>query len=762
MSALSICPTAVWALNGTTIAGSSDGTAGSSTRQLSEPTTVIVDNSSNIYVADSGNFRVLLFRPTSNKGTLVINGSFGTEFNQFQTMDGMSIVANGNIYILDGTSSRVTKWTPGSASGILVAGGGPFIDYYDGHMDSMGESYGMFVDPQALFIWIADTDNSRIVKWVNSSTALTVCGSYGTNSDQFIYPLGLFVDTTAGNTLYVVDSGNHRIQRWLSGATSGITVAGITSYYGAGLNQLWDPSAILVDNNQNMYIVDSSNSRILRWKAGASSGVIITGSDPLGGVGSSQFESPNSISFSSNGTLYVADTQNNRIQRFAISCPTNISTTTVSSVTTMMPISTSNCTTTVWASNATTIAGSPIGIADFTSTLLTYPIDVWVGKNDSIYVMDFDTYYRVQVFYPGSQLGTAIFNASYGTDPNQFYYVNGLSIDVSGNIYVLDAGNSRVTKWAPGASTGILVAGGNGLGSSLNQMDYPYGFFVEPNTSYIWIVDTYNCRVVKWLNASTVVLVAGGIYGSNADQFKNPNGLFVDTSSSNTLYVADTYNYRIQKWLYGGSSGTTVAGQSGVYGSALNQLNQPHTLIMDTNGSMYIVDYGNSRIVLWLLGATSGILIAGSNTNGVLPDQLNYPLTVRFDSTGALIVNDEANNRIQRFTVLCSPNMTSSSTTSVLTSSTSIAATLQNTTMAVPLTTNSLATSTNSPTTILSASTSTLVTTSQKSSSTNTITKLSSTRATSSLSTNHSFATRNLNSKLLLLLFCFIMIFINN
>ncbi|CAF1481104.1 unnamed protein product, partial [Adineta steineri] len=60
-------------------------------------------------------------------------------------------------------------------------------------------------------------------------------------------------------------------------------------------------------------------------------------------------------------------------------------------------------------------------------------------------------------------------------------------------------------------------------------------------------------------------------------------------------------------------------------------------------------------------------------------------------------------------------------------------------------------------------STSAIVTTSQKSSLTNTTTKLSSTSATSSLSTNHSFATRNLDSKLLiLLLFCFIMIFINN
>ncbi|CAF0746348.1 unnamed protein product [Adineta steineri] len=349
---------------------------------------------------------------------------------------------------------------------------------------------------------------------------------------------------------------------------------------------------------------------------------------------------------------------------------------------------------TVWASNATTIAGSPIGIAGFTTALLNSPIGIAVGKNDSIFVIDYGiSYYRVQLFYPGSQLGTTIINATLGTGLNQLSTVTNLNIDASGNIYILDLGNDRVTKWASGASAGILVAGGNGVGSSLSKLNSPWDIFVEPNTSYIWIADSGNNRIVKWINKSTAILVAGGSgSGLQANQFNTPYGLFVDTSDSNTLYVADTKNYRIQKWLYGASNGTTVAGQSGVSGSALNQLNSPDALTMDTNGSMYIVDRGNNRIVLWLLGSTSGIAIAGSNTYGALPSQLYSPYYVRLDSTGALIVNDHYNNRIQRFSVLCSPYTTSSSTTSLLTNSTPIAATLQNTTTAVPLTTNSLTT----------------------------------------------------------------------
>ncbi|CAF0833050.1 unnamed protein product [Adineta steineri] len=270
----------------------------------------------------------------------------------------------------------------------------------------------------------------------------------------------------------------------------------------------------------------------------------------------------------------------------------------------------SNCSTTVWASNATTIVGSPTGIAGFNSTLLNGPLGIAVGTNDSIFVMDYSaSYYRMQLFYPGSQSGITIINATGGTGLNQISSFAALNIDVSGNIYILDRLNYCVTKWAPGASTGILVAGGNGQGSSLNQLDSPYDFFVEPNTSYIWIVDYNNCRVVKWMNSSTGVLVAGAGCGTRSSQFYYPTGLFVDTSDSNTLYVADYWNHRIQKWLYGASRGTTVAGQSGVSGSALNQLNKPYTLTVDTSGSLYIVDYGNNRIVLWLLGATSGIVI---------------------------------------------------------------------------------------------------------------------------------------------------------
>ncbi|CAF4232624.1 unnamed protein product, partial [Rotaria magnacalcarata] len=64
------------------------------------------------------------------------------------------------------------------------------------------------------------------------------------------------------------------------------------------------------------------------------------------------------------------------------------------------------------------------------------------------------------------------------------------------------------------------------------------------------------------------------------------------------------------------ASGTTVAGQSNAAtGSALNFLNYPTDIALDASGNMYILDGGNNRVVYWAVGASVGVLIAGTGKN---------------------------------------------------------------------------------------------------------------------------------------------------
>ncbi len=219
-------------------------------------------------------------------------------------------------------------------------------------------------------------------------------------------------------------------------------------------------------------------------------------------------------------------------------------------------------------------------------------------------------------------------------------------------MYVVDSGNYRVMKWPPGAVVGTIVAGGNGRGSGTNQLNSPDGLFLEANTSTVWIADTNNHRIVKWSSPSSGVVVCGS-YGSGATQFNNPSGVFVDTSTSNTLYVADTGNHRIQKWLSGYTSGTTVAGQTDVFGNGFNQLYLPQAVIVDTNGNIFISDASNNRIMRWAAGSNYGLPVAGGSSSGSLPSLLNLPQGLRFDSNGDLVTADFYNNRVQKFPISC-------------------------------------------------------------------------------------------------------------
>ena len=231
--------------------------------------------------------------------------------------------------------------------------------------------------------------------------------------------------------------------------------------------------------------------------------------------------------------------------------------------------------------------------------------------------------------------------------------MSGLSVDTEGHIFVLDYDNARITKWSPGAALGSIIVGGNGLGSNLNQLSRPNGMFVGRNTPLtIWIADTYNHRIVKWTSPATYVIVCEG-YGSEADQFSYPGGVFVDESSSNTLYVANTYNHRIQMWLPGATNGTTVAGQTGIFGNGNDKLNCPVALVVDTNGIMFIADSVNVRIVKWIIGSSFGEVIASYPAFGMEPNGFPAATDLAFDSAGSLFVSDNPYSRIQKFQITC-------------------------------------------------------------------------------------------------------------
>ena len=96
-------------------------------------------------------------------------------------------------------------------------------------------------------------------------------------------------------------------------------------------------------------------------------------------------------------------------------------------------------------------------------------------------------------------------------------------------------------------------------------------------------------------------------------------------------------------------TGRTVAGARGP-GDTLDQLHFPLDLDIDDDGSLYIADRDNHRIVRWKLNATEVQIIAGGKGPGGRSDQLNHPMAVRIDRINrSLIISDQGNQRVMRW-----------------------------------------------------------------------------------------------------------------
>jgi|GEM_PF-1094493 len=269
---------------------------------------------------------------------------------------------------------------------------------------------------------------------------------------------------------------------------------------------------------------------------------------------------------------------------------------------------------------------------------------------------------RVTKWAPGATAGVTVAGGNgWGSASNQFYDPQGIFLDKYGNLYIVDCDNHRVQKWAPGATSGVTVAGGNGPGTAANQLYYPTDVFVD-NNGNIYIADGSNYRIQKWAPGATAgITVAGGNWrGSAANQFNYPFGIFVDAGGN--IYVTDYYNARVQKWAPGATSGVTVAGGNGP-GSAANQLLAPTHIFVDAAGNIYVADFNNSRIQLWAPGAISGVTVAGGNGWGSAPNQLAAGVFMFVDNQNDIYVSDAFNDRVQRWTTVSDINTSYTATT---------------------------------------------------------------------------------------------------
>jgi DNA-binding beta-propeller fold protein YncE len=668
------------------------GATGSKLGQFKQPHGMQFDAQGRLWIVDTGNHRVQVFTPSSN--TFVAFGKQGAPGTCTTSpplfagdMRGLAVdKTHGFAYVVDAEGDKVHKFdmnfTPLGCAGSNGTGDGQFSDGgREATVDNDGNLWvgdmpnfrvqkfwedeqpghttnayalqvpkvpappapGGFNAPRGVAVdaagnlFVVDTYNQRIQKFSPSATQTdptqpgyyefaTQWGSRGRDDYAFNYarliavdPRAASADPCAGQSVVMVDTDNHRVKRY----TNAGVFCGEVGGSGTAPLQFKNPHGVDVGPDGKIYVADSNNKRVqvlnanftIATKSGG--GNLIFGS---AGTGNGQFKFPRGIAVDPDGTIWVADSGRNNVAHFD--------------------------------SNGTYLG--QFGATGFNDNQLNNPFDV---ESDGTYLYVADTANNKVKIWQRSGAG-ATFVAAMGTagqGAGQMMQPNGLDLDNAGHLFVAEQDNDRIQMWSlngnitpppppppppPGAPDHVGTIGGPGHAAM-----YPSGLEVGPDGSVV-IADTGNNVVRKFnpagANPSVPLWTSAGSTAPGAVLLNNPRDVGID--SANNVYVADTVNARIVKFdangnyvkFWTGATGDKIGSPIGISVSG-NQVyvadaSKLKVRVFDTNGNQIRAFGSSGACTLAPLrdvdaDVDGNVYVANYTKNNI----------VKFSSTGACI-----------------------------------------------------------------------------------------------------------------------------
>ena len=274
------------------------------------------------------------------------------------------------------------------------------------------------------------------------------------------------------------------------------------------------------------------------------------------GSGDGQFVTPRNLAVGPDGSIFVADSGNHRIQVFDA------------------------------AGNFIRKWGSEgPGQGQFSE-----PWGIAVAQDGTVFVAD-TWNHRIQAFTPtGEYLRAfgAFMNVQHDAqaEPGKFWGPRGLAIDPEGNLYVTDTGNKRVQKFTP---EGQFLQAWGGAGIIPGSFEEPVGIDIDDQGN-IYVADTWNRRIQKF-DADFTPISQWDVAGWDTESVVNKP--FLAVNGSGRVFISDPEGYRLIAYTPTGEIDVTW----GQYGQDLASMALPLGLDFDSQGNLLVADSDNNRVI---------------------------------------------------------------------------------------------------------------------------------------------------------------------
>lgn len=583
--------------------------------RFNAPGGLALDQYRNLFVADSGNHRVVFFKPrwqddTSGQYThLGTFGSNGAGSGQFDQPLGLAVVPNAVVdgeeflAVADSRNSRVQVFRITLSNPTVSNRAISFPSVGLTHHSSFGTAgaaAGQFDRPAGVGadrrrrIFVCDRGLHRVSRWGFNAASNSYAhelswektgGGSGAGNREFNAPEALSVDTKNGY-VYVAESGNRRVQRLDS--DSGNHLANWAHTYAPALANPFTPTAVASDSRGETYVADTANQRVLRGTTFDAAGTRRNDGDAPNVVGSAwtprserpHMLKPTYLCFAPDGKLWVSDSGNNRVFGFERNALGELE----------------------------LMASAP------PSTGLTSPIG---GLSNPV----------------------------------------GVAVDPEGNLFVVDSDNHRVRKYNAALAYQSDLGTGAG-GNAANEFNHPRGIVIVQRVEpLLYVADRDNDRV-QVLKRDGTFLRNLTTYGP--DRFDKPEDVAAD--SRGNVYVLDTGHGRVVQ--FDASDNFVRSATITIPNSVPAGTSRLTGLSVDDADKLIITDQGHSLI---LRTEVDGTVLSFWDLRGLLRQKLNtsppddefyYPEQARMilfdgptravlDDRGLLAVADTQHNRVR-------------------------------------------------------------------------------------------------------------------